>query len=135
VRARPNRKGQPVNASRVHLEPHESQVRVARRHLHEACREMHRDLVEVAVLLVSELVTNAIRHGQGAVGLVIKKFPSRLCVEVTDDGPGLPSARAPHNHHAGGRGLILVERLATEWGVTPLARRPGKTVWFTLRSA
>ncbi|CAA9363897.1 MAG: hypothetical protein AVDCRST_MAG47-404 [uncultured Nocardioidaceae bacterium] len=96
---------------------------------------MHRDLIEVAALLLSELVTNAIRHGKGAVRLVVKKLPSRLCVEVTDDGPGLPAARAPRNDHAGGRGLMLVERLANDWGVTPLANGSGKTVWFTLRTA
>ena len=95
---------------------------------------MHRDVVEVALLLASELVTNAIRHGKGVVQLVVKKFSGRLCVEVSDTGPGRPTARNPDSHHAGGRGLLLVERLANEWGVAP-SPGGGKTVWFTLRSA
>ena len=123
-----------MNASRVHLEPHESQVRVARQHLVAACKGMQRDVLEVALLLASELVTNAIRHGKGAVQLVVKRLSGRLCVEVSDEGPGRPASRNPDSNHAGGRGLLLVERLASEWGVSP-SRGGGKTVWFTLRSA
>lgn len=95
---------------------------------------MPRDLIEVALLLMSELVTNAIRHGQGAVGLAIKKLPSGLCVEVSDAGPGRPSALRPGPDRLGGRGLLLVERLASQWGVTPSAAGPGKTVWFALKT-
>ena len=124
-----------MNAFRVHLRPHESQVRVARQHLHDVCKGMPRDLIEVAVLLLSEVVTNAIRHGRGMVRLAVKERPSRLCVEVSDDGPGLPSAQAPRDDRPSGRGLMMVQRLANEWGVTPFDRGPGKTVWFTLRRA
>jgi anti-sigma regulatory factor (Ser/Thr protein kinase) len=122
-----------LTTTRVTLEPHASQVRVARHHLGVACNGMQRDLVEVAMLLMSELVTNAIRHGKGAVRLAIKKFPSRLCVEVSDTGSGRPVTRSPRTDGADGRGLILIERLASEWGVTPSKDHAAKTVWFTLR--
>jgi anti-sigma regulatory factor (Ser/Thr protein kinase) len=95
---------------------------------------MQRDVVEVATLLVSELVANAIRHGKGVVRLAVKRFSGRLCVEVFDEGPGRPAARTPDSTRAGGRGLLLVERLASEWGVAP-SSGGGKTVWFTLRNA
>ena len=124
-----------MKTTRVQLEPEHSQVRVARQHLHDACRGMPRDLIEVAILLMTELVTNAIRHGRGVVRLAIKQFPSRLCVEVSDAGPELPTSRNPDTDHAGGRGLMLVERLATQWGVVKSGHGPGKTVWFTLRKA
>ena len=123
-----------MNTSRVQLEPHESQVRLARQHLVAACRGMPRDVLEVALLLASELVTNAIRHGKGMVQLVVKKLSGRLCVEVSDEGTGRPAPRNPGSNLPGGRGLLLVERLASEWGVAP-SRGGGKTVWFTLRSA
>ena len=95
---------------------------------------MQRDLIEVAVLLMSELVTNAIKHGKGAVGLVIKKRPAQLCIEVTDAGAERPTTRSPRSDRLGGRGLILVERLASSWGVAPSPQPPGKTVWFTLQT-
>lgn len=83
---------------------------------------------------MSELVANAIRHGKGVIHLAIKKFSGRLCVEVSDEGPGRPAARIPDAEDLGGRGLLMVERMASAWGVAP-SSGGGKTVWFTLRSA
>ena len=84
-------------------------------------------------LIVSELVTNALRHGaDGArIDLAVTPKPEFLCVQVTDDGPGLaPRPRALETEDNGGFGLFFVEQLARRWGVTRENRRT--RVWFEL---
>jgi anti-sigma regulatory factor (Ser/Thr protein kinase) len=86
---------------------------------------------DVAVLLTSELVTNAIRHeAGGTVTLVITGSCGRLRVEVHDTSRFLPVlVDAPADAEAG-RGLMLVATLSAEWG---FYRTPsGKAVYFTL---
>ena len=82
-------------------------------------------------LLVSELVTNAVRHAHGeVVRLVVRLRKGRLRVEVHDPGHGF-EVRAPADDpvRASGWGLVLVDELADRWGVdaTPLT-----TVWFEM---
>jgi signal transduction histidine kinase len=88
-------------------------------------------MLDDARLLVTELVTNSVRHGQGeVVRLVVDEpRPGRLRVEVIDDGHGfLPIARESAPDEPGGWGLQLVEELSASWGV-----REGSThVWFEL---
>jgi len=84
-------------------------------------------------LVVTEIVTNAIRHGDPGGSLVLAATPKDgyLCVQVTDDGPGIaPRPRALVPDEDGGFGLFLVERLTRRWGLT---RERGRTrVWFEL---
>jgi|SRR5829696_1578809 len=84
-------------------------------------------------LVVTEIVTNAIRHGDPGGSLVLAATPKDgyLCVQVTDDGPGIaPRPRALVPDEGGGFGLFLVERLTRRWGLT---RERGRTrVWFEL---
>jgi len=88
-------------------------------------------------LLVSELVTNSVRHsngdGAGTVGLAVRVAPDRVRIEVTDPGSGFePKARAPGQSEGSGWGLYLVDHLSDRWGVT----RRGKTkVWFEMDGA
>lgn len=85
---------------------------------------------EVAVLAVSELVGNAVRHaipGSGSLTMRLKMTPRRLRIEVVDTIPGAPSVRRPPVEAEGGRGLWLVSELATRWGVEP--DPAGKRVW------
>jgi anti-sigma regulatory factor (Ser/Thr protein kinase) len=82
-------------------------------------------------LVISEVVTNAIRHGLpgGAILLAVTPKPEFLCVQVTDEGAGLvptPGAMASGPH--GGYGLFIVERLCRRWGITREASRT--RVWF-----
>ena len=87
--------------------------------------------VSDARLLVSELVTNSVRHGGGdsVVVLIDAEPPSGLRCEVIDDGHGFVP-RARQEDAVGGWGLDLVERIASSWGV-----REGSThVWFELPS-
>ena len=74
-------------------------------------------LTETALLLVSEVVTNAVVHGSGRPVLDIDVEPEVLRVTVTDDSSATPGWSSIHHVLAeGGRGLMLVEALATRWG-------------------
>jgi len=84
-------------------------------------------------LLVSELVTNGVRHtGQGPMGWVklrIRWDRATVRVEVTDPGPGFGEVRPPTIYQESGWGLYLVEQVASRWGVE---RAHGNTVWFEI---
>ena len=88
---------------------------------------------DVALLLTSELVTNAVRHEAGqAVMLVISCSNGRLRVDVHDTSRSLPAVADVPADAETGRGLLLVETLSDEWG---FYRTPaGKAVYFTLVS-
>jgi anti-sigma regulatory factor (Ser/Thr protein kinase) len=85
-----------------------------------------------AQLLASELVTNAVKYGEGsAVRLDLELAGDRLRVEVVDDGAGfVPRARDADPTEVGGWGLPLVEHLADRWG----AYEGSTHVWFELAS-
>ncbi|MCP9206168.1 ATP-binding protein [Streptomyces sp. NEAU-Y11] len=92
---------------------------------------------DVTVLLVSELVTNALRYASGPIGLRMyarrenRSSPgSVLMVEVSDPLADPPRARAAGTEDESGRGLELVARTALHWGTR--SRHAGKTVWFEL---
>jgi len=94
-----------------------------------------RDLVTTAQLLTSELFTNALDHGEGDITLEVTRLPGELRVGVTDRSTDRPRVRPVTLHDVRGRGLMILEALAARWGVDPAADGPGKTVWFTLRTA
>ncbi len=104
----------------------------AREAIRSAFDGMPRDLLEVAVLLTSELVTNAVRYGGPRIVMTVRDEPDTLRVEVHDDGPWRPATDGGGDRATGGRGLLLVESLAHVWG-TSTQGRPGKAVWFALR--
>ncbi|QIJ64548.1 ATP-binding protein [Streptomyces sp. JB150] len=90
-------------------------------------------LGDLAVLLVSELVTNALRHASGPIGVRLLRpegLPAVLLVEVSDPLPELPRERDARPEDESGRGLQLVARSSRRWGSRPGDR--GKTVWFEL---
>ncbi|MEU3889883.1 SpoIIE family protein phosphatase [Streptomyces sp. NPDC029041] len=87
------------------------------------------DLDFVAELVVSELVTNAIRHGRPPIRLRLIRDQSLLC-EVSDAGGATPHLRRARASDEGGRGLLLVAQLAERWGTRHA--RQGKTVWAEL---
>lgn len=88
-------------------------------------------LGEVAALLVSELITNAILHAHSAVGLTMRTNHDGVRVYVCDDSPAPPRVRRFRTEAATGRGVRLLETLANSWGVQP-SPEGGKCVWFTL---
>ncbi|MFC5721263.1 ATP-binding protein [Streptomyces gamaensis] len=91
-------------------------------------------LSEHAVLLVSELVGNAVRHtGARCFGLRMMRRRGWLRMEVRDPSRGLPCLLPVRPLDTSGRGLFLVDKLSDRWGVDLLAR--GKTTWFEMRVA
>ncbi|HST67937.1 MAG TPA: ATP-binding protein [Mycobacteriales bacterium] len=94
--------------------------------------KLDRETTETALLLVSELATNAIRHGAPPVRLLLRLDQHNLRVEVTDSSPALPQLGHPGPDQTSGRGLQIVQQLAVTWGARVLPRRVGKTVWFDL---
>ena len=83
-----------------------------------------------ALLVVSELVTNALMHGEGAIVLRASATASAVRLSVTDSGVDLPELLPLDPKRIGGLGLIVVDRIAAEWGVAPFPG--GKTVWAAL---
>lgn len=84
-----------------------------------------------ALLLVSELVTNAVRHGAPAIEIGLILAADRVRVEVSDGGeslPVVPSSR-PSPDRPTGRGLLIVAATAQDWGVVRAPGERGKTVW------
>jgi anti-sigma regulatory factor (Ser/Thr protein kinase) len=102
----------------------------ARDFVRHAISDADEDLVDSVTLLVSELVTNAVLHASSAPRVDIHLSEQTVRVEVYDDDPAMPRARAPEEGASGGRGLLLVERIASRWGAQPQGR--GKVVWFEL---
>lgn len=88
------------------------------------------DLADVAELLASELVTNALVHGKLPARFWMYVLDGRLYLEVSDSEPELPAPRDADAEDEGGRGLAIIEGLASEWGAE--AYGPGKRVWLAL---
>ena len=87
--------------------------------------------MDVVLLLVSELATNAVLHAQTEFDVVVGARRGSVRVEVIDVGDGCPSPAHPLPDGDHGRGLTLVAGLATRWGV--VLREQSKSVWFELR--
>ena len=83
------------------------------------------------VLVVSELVTNAVLHASPAVTLEVELGEHEVVLAVEDGTPARPRLLLANSAAEGGRGMLLVERLSHEHGVRP--RPPGKTVWAALQ--
>ncbi|WP_405449845.1 ATP-binding protein [Streptomyces achromogenes] len=90
-------------------------------------------VADLAALLVSELVTNSLRHATGPIGVRLLRpaaLGDALRVEVSDPLPDPPRERVAHLEDESGRGLQLVAGSSRRWGTRPGAQ--GKTVWFEL---
>jgi anti-sigma regulatory factor (Ser/Thr protein kinase) len=92
------------------------------------------DPLQIAALLTSELVTNAVRHAAETIWVALELEPdSLLVVQASDDLPGEPVVKPPSADADGGRGMFLVDQLARRWGVHPT--EAGKVVWFEVAVA
>ena len=89
------------------------------------------EVVDVALVLVSELVTNAVIHARSQPRLTVAAAAGgALYVGVGDDDSRCPTVRDQDDDALNGRGLHLLASLASRWGVRP--DPPGKVVWFEL---
>jgi anti-sigma regulatory factor (Ser/Thr protein kinase) len=126
-----------VETARLELPGTPAAPSVARLFVRNLCQEWGASSVcDVAELLSSELVTNAVVHARAPVELeAAYDEHSVLRIDVYDRSPGEvnPEPKNPGLGAEGGRGLAIVARLASKWGVDPLAQ--GKRVWFTLAAA
>ncbi|PPK92157.1 PAS domain S-box-containing protein [Kineococcus xinjiangensis] len=114
----------------VVLEPAPTSVRAARDHVRACCRAagVDEDTCDTAVLLASETVTNAFIHGRSEARLRVLATAACVHVEVGDDNARRP-VRAERNDAAlDGRGLDILDILASSWGVRD--EPEGKVVWF-----
>ncbi len=85
---------------------------------------------EEALLLLSELTTNALLHGRPPVELRLSRDRRHLTLEVHDSAPTLPRRAHPSPDDEHGRGLLLVSLIAQRWGTRPTPA--GKAVWCVL---
>ena len=117
---------------RVVPEPH---APGAARHALSGLRSIPPEHLETAKLLVTELVTNSVRHAglrsDQSIGVTVTRFAGALRIEVTDQGPGFDRRRPVGDPllAGGGRGLMLLDRLSDRWDVS---RDRSTRVWFEL---
>ncbi len=109
-------------------------VRVARQFVADNSDHLSADLIEDAQLLASEIVSNAVRYGRPDITLRVRLHPPGIGIAVIDAGADLPvlPRERPASSEPSGRGLLIVDALASAWGVTPTELPPGKAVWFDI---
>jgi anti-sigma regulatory factor (Ser/Thr protein kinase) len=120
-------------SSTLHLPADRTQIGTARRFVRDTLGTwgLSPQTAELQVA-ASELVTNAIVHGEGGVDVTLLRLADRLRLEVVDEGfgPGPIQIRVPGATDQGGWGLRLVEGIADDWGAD---RRPGHTLFWMER--
>lgn len=95
------------------------------------CAAHNSHVLDDAVLLVSELVTNSVLHGGPPVVVAVECDGEALQVRVRDGSPTMPVPRDALPSAENGRGLELVKTISSAWGVDPVG--DGKNVWFVIR--
>ena len=111
-------------------------AQAARSVVHSICTDARvpPPVTDTALLLVSEVVTNAITHGDGRPVVDIDVDSDRMRVCVSDAAAEVPSVLPQDEASEHGRGMFIVDTLASRWGVSPLAPT-GKAIWFELDRA
>jgi len=105
-------------------------VTQARRRLTEFLFDVPEEVRQLAALLVSELTSNVVRHAGTPFTLCADVTAFNVRVEVADGTVDPPVVLTPQPSEQGGRGMLLVSRLAENWGTEPIP--DGKLVWFQL---
>lgn len=106
--------------------------RLARTFLRGAgCSQHQSGVLDDAVLMTSELVTNSVLHGGPPLVVAVDCDGAELCVRVRDGSPELPEVHQASPVDESGRGLALVANMSDDWGVDPVP--DGKYVWFVIR--
>jgi DNA-binding NarL/FixJ family response regulator len=123
--------GQPPLVAALELEQDTLSPPTARRFVDATLRDWGCDpIVDDALLVVSELVTNAVTHAASDARLELRLAPGVLRIEVSDNGTGAPEPQSIDVTRPSGRGLLLVSAMAVAWGIDPIP--DGKVVWAEL---
>lgn len=115
---------------RLRLAGDAASVRDARHLVEQALGPCPPDIRDAAVLLAGEVVTNAVVHGGGRFLLQVDTSPDLLRVEVIDSTAGRPRVVQLSQEREHGRGMAIVDSLASDWGTDRLGGH--KVVWFEL---
>jgi anti-sigma regulatory factor (Ser/Thr protein kinase) len=91
-------------------------------------------ILDPVLLLLSELATNAVRHGGEPISVSLVVDDDQVHIEVDDESPDLPRLMPLDPYRVGGNGMRLVDALASSWGVRREAG-DGKTVWADVSMA
>ena len=113
------------------LTQHPTSVGAARRFVRDVLmsRQVADRVVDTVELLTSEVVTNAIVHGKSGPRLAVTIDETVVRVAVQDRSPAMPERRLAHVDDLSGRGVVIVEEMASAWGVER-ERNGAKRVWF-----
>lgn len=112
------------------LPPDAESPRRARYLARDALAGQSEETTELVMLLVSEVVTNAVLHARSDIRVAISWNGDAVRVEVADHSPLLPAQRHFSEMATTGRGIQLVDEIADSWGLVP--GDEGKVVWFEL---
>jgi PAS domain S-box-containing protein len=123
--------GAPKASADTRIQPGPQHVAGGRRFVRDTLTAWNlAELAPTACLLVSELLTNAMRHTRRPIGLRVCRTEHEIITEISDDHPQLPRRTLPAPADEYGRGLTLVDALADRWGSLPA--NGSKIVWFAL---
>ena len=117
-------------SAHLDLEPTPTAAREARAFLNEHAGRLSQSAVDAATLCASELVTNGVLHARTSLVFGVTAGDERLLVTVADGSDDKPYTPVQDDERASGRGMLLVEALADQWGIHQ--EPDGKTVWFTV---
>jgi anti-sigma regulatory factor (Ser/Thr protein kinase) len=125
----------PIETTRRFL-PRAESVSSARRFVVSALIDWGQEATDTAALLISEVVSNVVTHvgpdrPDKEMIVSLTRRANLVRVEVTDSDRGMPIIGHGHANALSGRGLILLDALASAWGVVPIDS--GKVVWFEVK--
>jgi serine/threonine-protein kinase RsbW len=119
----------PSASTTLRLQPTRQAPSLARQALRDCHANWPDETLHATLTVLSELVTNAVVHGDGVITVAIECRSDAVAVAVGDDGEGGPRIRNCSADADSGRGMVVVDSLASEWGVRPSSDGAGKAVW------
>jgi anti-sigma regulatory factor (Ser/Thr protein kinase) len=124
-----------MQEARLLFRPNPTAAAMGRRILDGLADGLPLSMLDDARLLLTELITNAIQHGHlehgDRISVTVRREAAGLVVEVSDPGDGIPPSDGRPPGSGNGWGMTLLERLADDWGVEPVADG-GTLAWFRL---
>jgi anti-sigma regulatory factor (Ser/Thr protein kinase) len=122
----------PHASATLRLQPQTGAPGQARRHFEQVCSHLPPAVRSDACLVLSEIVTNAVVHARTMITIAIECDGNVVAVAVTDNSSETPQLKDRGDLHEGGRGLLLVDGLATSWGCETSSDGAGKVIWFRI---